>query len=65
MVLMHVPRVEAARDELLRQPVEQLRVGRRIAGADVVDRLDQADAEQVAPQTIDVALGEIRILLGR
>ena len=47
--LDHVPRVEAALDELLRQAVEQLRIARRVAGADVVDRLDDADAEQVAP----------------
>jgi hypothetical protein len=55
--------VEAAVDELPGQRLEQLGVGRRVAGADVVDRLDDADAEQVAPQAVDVALGEVLVLL--
>ena len=51
-------------DELARQIIEQLGIARRIAGADVVDRLDDADAEQVAPQPIDIAAGKI-LVVGR
>ena len=49
-------------DELLRQLVEQLGIGRRIARADVVERLDDADADEVAPDAVDVALGEILVV---
>ena len=52
-------------DELPRQIVEQLRIGRRVAGADVVERLDDADAEQVAPEAVDVALGEVGVVRAR
>ena len=38
----HVPHVEMMVDELPRQVIEQFRVGGRIAGADVVQRLDDA-----------------------
>ncbi len=44
--LLHV---EVAVDELVGKLVEQLRIGGWVAGADVIDRLDDADAEQVAP----------------
>ena len=60
--LHHVARVEVALDELAGQVVEQLGVGRRVAGADVVERLDDADAGQVAPEAVDVALGEVRVV---
>ena len=60
-----VPDVEAALDELVGQVVEQFGIGRRVAGADVVERLDDPDAEQIAPEPIDVALGEIRVVLRR
>ena len=58
-----VPGVEAALDELVGQVVEQLGVGRRVAGADVVERLDDPDAEEVAPEPVDVAPGEVRVVL--
>ena len=57
-----MPHVETAVDELGGQVVQQLRIGRRVAGADVVQRLDQADAQQIAPQAIDVAAGEVRVV---
>ena len=59
----HVLGVEAAVDELLGEPFQQLRVTRRVAGADVVHRIDQAAAEQVAPQPVDEAAGEERVFL--
>jgi len=60
----HFAGVEAAGDEFLGQAVEQRRVGRWVAGADVVHRLDDAHAEKIAPDTVDVTLGEIGVLLG-
>src|SRR5207244_2964768 len=39
-----------------------LRIGCRVAGADVVDRLDDADPEQIAPQAVDVTPGEVGIV---
>ena len=60
----HVPHVETALDELRRQPVEQVGVGRRVAGADVVDRLDDAGAGHVTPEAVHVAPGEV-LVVGR
>ena len=60
-----LPHVEVAGDELVGEVVEQLGVGRRVAGADVVDRLDDADAGQVAPEAVDVAAGEVRVVAAR
>ena len=59
-----VPHVEAAVDERPGQVLEEGRVRRRIAGPDVVDRIDDPGAEQIAPQPVDVALGEVGILGG-
>ena len=56
--------IEAALDEFLGQVIEQLRIGRRVAGANVVDRIDDAGAEQVAPHPVDKALGEVLVVLG-
>ena len=58
----HVADVEAALEELLGQVVEQLGVGGRVPRADVVDRLHDPDAEQVAPEPVDVAPGEVRVV---
>ena len=57
-----VPDVEPRLDELGRQVVEQLGVRGRVARADVVDRLDDPGAEQVAPEPVDVAPGEVRVV---
>jgi hypothetical protein len=58
-------RVEAALHERARELIEQLRVGGRVARADVVDRLDQAHAEEVAPDPVHVALREVGVVLAR
>src|SRR6478609_3497999 len=55
--------IEAAGDEILGQGVEQLGIRRRVAGANVVDRLDDADAEQISPQPVYVAFGEVLVVL--
>ena len=47
-----VPQVETVIDEILRQRVEQRRVARRIRGADIVHRIDDAAAEEVAPHAV-------------
>ena len=50
--------VEAALDEVVGQGVQQRRVARRVGGAHVVDRLDQAAAEQVGDVAVDDVAGE-------
>ncbi len=45
-----VPHVEAALNELLGQVVEQLGIARRVARADVVERLDDPDARTGSPR---------------
>src|SRR5262249_41596168 len=54
--------VEVALDEVPGQSVEQGGIGRRVAGADVVHRLDDADAGQVTPHAVDVAPREVRVV---
>ena len=49
MVRIKLLHVETALDELLRQPIEQFRIGRRIAGANVVDRFDQIRGRSGSP----------------
>ena len=46
----HVPHVEMMVDELAGQVIEQLRVGGRVAGADVVQRLDDARRPAGSPK---------------
>ncbi len=58
----HVAGVEAALEELLGEVVEQRGVGGCVPRADVVDRLDDPDAEQVAPESVDVAPGEVWVV---
>ena len=58
--LLHI---EAAGDEIPGQSIEQLGIRRRVAGADVVDRLDDAHAKQIAPQAVDIALGKVLVVL--
>ena len=56
--LHQVAGIEAAVDELVGEIFEQRRIFRRVAGADVIERLDDADASEIAPKTIGVAGGE-------
>ena len=49
-------------DEVVGQGVEQLGVGRRIGQREVVHRVDDADAEVVAPDAIGEAAGEERVV---
>ena len=51
-----------ASDEIVGQGLEQFRVGWRIAGANIVDRFDQPDTEQVTPQAIDIATSKVGIV---
>ena len=44
-----LPHIEAAVDERLREVVEERRIAGRIARTDVVDRVDDAGAEEIAP----------------
>ena len=60
-----VAEVEAVRDEVPLEPVEQLGVGRGVARADVVDRVDDPPAEEVAPDPVRRRSGEVRVLGGR
>ena len=60
--LHQLAQVEAVLHELRRERVEQFRIARRIAGADVVHRIDDAAAEEVAPDAVRHRLGEERIL---
>ena len=42
--------------------IQQFGICRRIARSDIVDRFDQSHAQQVTPQTIDVAASEVGIV---
>ena len=57
--------VEVAVHEFRGQTIEQGGIGGGIAGTEVIDRLDDAHAQEVAPDAIDVALGEVGVVLGR
>ncbi len=57
-----VPEVEVFGNELLCQPVEQLGIRRRIAGADIVERLNQPHAVQIAPEPVYKTAGEVGIV---
>ena len=56
------PDVEARPHELRRKVIEELRIGRWIAGTDVVEGFDDAGAEEVTPDAVRVARGEVRII---
>ena len=49
-------------DEVFRQGVEQAGVRWRVREREVVDGLDQPDAEVVGPDAVDEAAGEVRIV---
>ena len=50
------------RGELPGQLVEQLGVARRVLVAQVVDRVDQAGAEEQGPDPVDRGAGEVRVV---
>src|SRR6478672_11348957 len=50
--------VELVGDEVLRQPVKQWSIAGRVRGAEVIHRVDNAAAKEVAPYTIDDGPGE-------
>ncbi len=60
-----VAHVEVLIEKLGLQIVEQLRIGRWIAGADVVERLDDAGAGEVTPEAVHVARGEETVVGAR
>ena len=55
-------RVKAAGNEFLGKFLEQFRVGRWVARADVIQRLNNAGADQVTPHAVDEALGEVAVV---
>ena len=54
--------VETALDEFFFEITQELGIGGRVAGPNIVNWVDDSDAEEVPPETIDVALGEIAII---
>ena len=60
--LDQVPRIEVMVDELAREIFEQGRIAGRVAGANIVERLDDAGAGEIAPKTIGIARGEETVL---
>ena len=58
-------RVEFAFDESLREIIEELRIGRRIAGANIVERFDDSSSEQVTPKAVGVAGSKILVVRAR
>ena len=61
--LVHqVPHVELVIHEVLRQRIQQLRIDRRICRPQIIDRVDDATVEKVAPDAIRHAAGEVWIL---
>ena len=56
---------EALVHQVLRQGVEELGVARRVGGADVVHRFDQAAAQEVRPRTVGQVAGEPRVVRRR
>ena len=57
--------IETVGDEPAGQLIKQWRVGRRVAGPNVINRIDDAATMQVAPVAVDDALGEVGILRRR
>ena len=53
--------IKSAGDEVLRQRVEQFRVGGRVASPNVVYRFDNSPAEQITPEPVDVAQREVGV----
>ena len=54
--------IKARGDKIIGQALQQLRIRWRIAGADVIYRVDDSDPEEIAPQAIDEAAGKVRVL---
>ena len=57
-----VPRVEPMRHKIIGQPCQKLRVGGRIAGSDIIQRLDKPHPHQVTPDAVDITFGEIFVV---
>ena len=58
----HFLQVVAVADEILGQAIEQFGVGRRVGDAEVVHRLHEAMAHQVAPDPVDRDPGEVGVV---
>ena len=56
-----VPQVVAVAGEVLGQSPQQHRMGGRVVAAEVVHRIHDAAAEEVAPEPVDGGLGEIGV----
>ncbi len=56
-----MPLIEALRDEVVGQRLEQLGNRRGVRLAEVIHRIDEAPAQQVSPDAIDTHFGEQRI----
>src|SRR5262249_45452358 len=62
--LQNVPGVKAVLEKLFREIIEQFWVGRGITSGDVADGVNDANAKEIAPEAVDVAFGEILVVLG-
>src|SRR5258708_8012140 len=54
----HVLDIETALHEIRGQPFEQLGIGRRVAGTDIIQRLGDAYPPEITPHTVYIAFGE-------
>ena len=61
----HLARVESGAHKQLGEVREQLRVGGRVAGPDVIQGLDDSAAQQVAPHPVHVTGSKIAVVGGR
>ena len=59
-----VAQIEIVRHEILGQRIQQGRIRRRIGRANIVHRIDDALAQEIAPHPVGDRLGEERIVLG-
>ena len=60
--LHQVADIETTLDEFVGQVLQQFRIARRIAGADVIQRLNDTGSGQVAPDAIGIAHGKVIIV---
>ena len=54
--------IEPVGDEFLREMFEQFGIRRRVACADVVERLDDPRAGEIAPEAVHIARGKIAVV---
>ena len=57
-----MPQIELVADEILSQRIQKRRVRGRVRGAKVIDRIHDASAHQVVPDTVNLRAGEKGVL---